>query len=224
MESYTYIPLGCNCHPAYCLKKMKLRKFSLPFDWLLMKNSEQGLLYVAKQVETNFEYFVDGLLYNDRKKVISKHYPYIEFFHHDLLENSDNINKFKLRGQRFMNIIKNDKIIFLYCIPFKIFKDKNKLNVFKSSIDYFVEIISKKCNNFKLIIYFCCYEWDFDNIDLNDVDIIMDSFVNYKKKYSNNIVKIDKFYVDKNIRRIWGDIKKWYNDIILNNIDKINDN
>ena len=28
------IPIGCDCHPAYMLDKVKIRKESLPFDWL----------------------------------------------------------------------------------------------------------------------------------------------------------------------------------------------
>ncbi len=28
------LPIGCDCHPAYMLSKLELRKESLPFDWL----------------------------------------------------------------------------------------------------------------------------------------------------------------------------------------------
>lgn len=30
------IPIGCDCHPAYMLSSIHLRKISLPFDWLNM--------------------------------------------------------------------------------------------------------------------------------------------------------------------------------------------
>ena len=41
MKKY-YIPLGCDCHPAGILGKLRLRKDSLPFDWSEIRKAMLG--------------------------------------------------------------------------------------------------------------------------------------------------------------------------------------
>ena len=51
------IPIGCDCHPAYMLKSLNLRKQSLPFDWLDTKPLF-GLKYVYENIVNKFNFFL----------------------------------------------------------------------------------------------------------------------------------------------------------------------
>ena len=53
-----YISLGPDCLTATNLNMLGLRKISLPFDWLLTKNDIDGIDYVIKNIDTNFQYFL----------------------------------------------------------------------------------------------------------------------------------------------------------------------
>ena len=87
-----YIPIGTNCHPAMNLNLLKLRTMSLPFDWLLI-NPLNIFEYLNNLINTNFSNFTKDLIYNNRNKVISKNYPYSEFFHYDLIKNTTDKTK-----------------------------------------------------------------------------------------------------------------------------------
>ena len=50
-----YLSLGPNCHAAQNLKDLNLRKFSLPFDWMLIDESK-GIFYVNHLINNNFTF------------------------------------------------------------------------------------------------------------------------------------------------------------------------
>lgn len=52
-----FISLGPNCHPSGNLRKLNLRKQSLPFDWLLCNNKFRLFEYVNNLINTNFSNF-----------------------------------------------------------------------------------------------------------------------------------------------------------------------
>ena len=60
---YKYISLGSSCHPAGNLRLLGVRKFALPFDWLLT-TPEYVLEYVNDLINTNFQKFTKDLKYN----------------------------------------------------------------------------------------------------------------------------------------------------------------
>ena len=133
MKNITYISLGPDCEIAGLLHDLKLRTQSLPFDFLLT-NPLLGIKYVTDLINNEFSDSLDDLKYNKQNKVYSINYPNSLFYHHDLINNKQKlvkslkidhlnmdeplIDKFKRRGERFMNIINNkDNFnIFFYCI------------------------------------------------------------------------------------------------------------
>jgi len=50
-----YVPLGLDCVLAYQLKKLDLRKFSLPFDWISIKNIQ----IIINILNDDFKSFID---------------------------------------------------------------------------------------------------------------------------------------------------------------------
>jgi hypothetical protein len=179
---YIYISIGKDCLPAKCLDILKLRKISMPFDWLSIspKNSFE---YINDLIETRFFNFTNDLEYNINGRVISKHYPYIEFFHHDLLKNivigrakdddKNLIETMNRRADRFINIIENisNRVIFIYHIEnnnFKKYSDK----LFKDMKD-FNDNKNVKCT-YKIIVLVSDND-DF-NLDIPDKFHILEKF------------------------------------------------
>jgi len=169
---YMYIPIGINCHPAMNLNMLKLRTMSLPFDWLLI-NSLNIFEYINNLINTDFINFTKDLVYNHRNKVISKHYPYSEFFHHDLIKNktdkpdkndrNDNlVDTMNRRAKRFMNLITDEKIdiLFLNTIMYNNFQilDHDKLY---NDMYQFENNKNIKCK-FKILVYLMNDNTDFE--------------------------------------------------------------
>ena len=190
-----FISLGCNCHPSGNLQKLKLRNKSLPFDWLLVKQ-ENVFEYINSLINTDFKDFTKDLTYNHRKKVISKNYEYVEFFHYDLIKNitinrptdknKNLIETMNRRGKRFMDIIKSDKkIVFICCIN----HDKLNKKIYDDMV-LFEKNSNIKCN-YKVFVYL---------LNTKDYKLeIPEYFLNLKKfifdKYVKNI-KYSKIYGD----------------------------
>lgn len=199
-----FIPIGPNCHPAGNLRNLKLRKESLPFDWL---NCNQNHLfeYVNNLIDTKFSNFTTNLIYNYRGKVISKNYDYVEFLHHDLIKNitinrpEDNnknlIDTMKRRAKRFMNIISNEnnKVVFL-CMLHHENLIKNGLihnyKLYKDMIN-FDNNLNIKCN-FKVFVYL--------NNDNKDYDLIIPD----ELKNLNNFI-FDKYIRNQSVHKNYGD-------------------
>ena len=200
-----FISLGPDCHPSGNLKKLNLRKQSLPFDWLLC-NGNRRFEYVNNLINTNFSNFTTNLIYNHRGKVISKDYDYVEFFHHDLLKNvSDSVEETKeplievmnKRGKRFMDIISNEnnEVVFLCGLHHsKLIKDGliNNQKLYQDMINFDTNL-NIKCN-FKVLVYL--YN---DNEDYNLT--LPDELENL-----NNFI-FDKYIRNQNVCRVYGDVK-----------------
>uniref|UniRef100_UPI0039A49275 DUF1796 family putative cysteine peptidase n=1 Tax=Ornithobacterium rhinotracheale TaxID=28251 RepID=UPI0039A49275 len=107
------IPIGQDCHPAYVLRKLHLRKYSLPFDWL-NNNPIKAIAYADDNLRNKFDDFMKGLKKNERGKVVAEKYPYCEFLHNpDLIESEEEKMKFKRRIERILKIVKNSAPYFL---------------------------------------------------------------------------------------------------------------
>ena len=201
-----FISLGPNCHPSGNLKKINLRKQSLPFDWLLC-DEYRVFKYVNNLINTNFSNFTTNLIYNHRGKVISKDYEYVEFFHYDLIKNftigkpkDDNKNLVDVmnkRGKRFMDIISNEnnEVVFLCMLHHTtLIKDGliNNHKLYQDMINFDTNL-NIKCN-FKVLVYL--YN---DNEDYNLT--LPDELENL-----NNFI-FDKYIRNQNVCRVYGDIK-----------------
>lgn len=137
---YTYnkiiVPIGCDCHPAYVLKKLNLRENNLPFDWLNIEPNK-GLTYITDNIKNGFKYFISDLKVNDNGHVVSSHYECAEFYHEkDLIENTNHQLKMKRRVDRFNEILKND-ISYLHMIPMKTLTNQDVVdNILRSIIEF----------------------------------------------------------------------------------------
>ena len=148
------IPLGCDCHAAYLLDKMALRKKSYPFDWL---NTQPlvGFNYINTQIETKFKNFLQHLEVNTRGHVISNHYPTTEFMHnYDLIQNGTSFNMLSRRAKRFLDDYQTKKQHFLYGLPLKALSSEKNVDNFKNSILEFIE----KLYSSQLVYIYLTYE------------------------------------------------------------------
>ena len=124
------ISLGTDCHAAYVLNGLKFRTISFPFDWLF-SNSIKGLKLVNENIKHNFQFFLADLEINERNYIISKHYPYTEFFHEkNLIENESDRSRLKNRANKFLNYIDKNSCTFLYVINHDHIKNEDDINEF----------------------------------------------------------------------------------------------
>jgi|LakMenE18May11ns_1017448.scaffolds.fasta_scaffold9878781_2 hypothetical protein len=198
MTNVYYIPLGRNCLTSGNLKEMKLRNCALPFDWILMKPSLKGFSCINQLIESNFNNFTDNLEYNDGKKVFSRNYPNLLFFHHDLIKYEEYKNKFNNRAARFMDIINNteNKCKFVYNISKLNYDNVEEMKEFKKDIYIFLQIMKNKCAVVLNII-----------VDhTNDFELTLYEFLN---DLQNVNVYFHKFIIDHKIHNIYGDCKKY---------------
>jgi hypothetical protein len=201
-----FISIGPNCHPAWNLKMLGLRSISLPFDWLLT-NKYRVFEYTNDLINSNFKNFTKNLTYNHRGKVISKNYNFVEFFHYDLIKNTNlnrpednNKNLLEMmtrRANRFMNIIsnKNNEVVFLCMLHHtNIIKEGNINNeyLYKDMLNFDINN-NIKCN-FRVLVYL--YN-DNDDYEL----IIPDDLSNLKHFI------FDKYIKNNNASSIYGDLK-----------------
>jgi hypothetical protein len=194
---YILIPLGCDCHPAYVLNSLYLRKVSFPFDWLNIKPIET-FKYVNDNINDEFENFLKNIKLNERGYFISEKYPCSEFMHEKELNQIDSINKFERRTQRFLNLFQNEKIAFLHNIPVNSIKDEKELSYYINSIKLFKTKISQTS---LLNIYL-----RFDE-NLNENKLLADELFN-----ELNELNINTFKYVRNIKKngIWGQKSKYY--------------
>jgi hypothetical protein len=206
MKNTIYISLGPDCTIAGLLNDLKFRTQSLPFDFLLT-NPLLGIKYVTDLINNDFSDYLNDLKYNKQNKVYSTNYPNSLFYHHDLINNKQKlvkslkidhlnmdeplIDKFKRRGDRFIEILtnKDNFNIFFYCIG------HNVITIdFFQDLDNFIDVMNKKSNNqYLLIILFTDLQTDDDiKIDYSNQNICFYSFPNKDRimLLSNIISKI----------------------------------
>jgi len=81
-----YLTLGYDCSPAAVLRNLNIRKFALPFDWVV---SDVNIL--EKCFEDNFSKFHKNLKFNYNKTRLIDEYGF-QFPHDYQLNNMTNIN------------------------------------------------------------------------------------------------------------------------------------
>jgi len=194
----TIIPLGCDCHPAYCLQKLHIRTQSFPFDWLNTKASK-GICFVNDNIETGFTHFLDNLIVNGNGNVISNHYPDTEFIHEaHLIDNADSRLKIKRRIKRFQEVVNKNAVSFLYNIPVSQLMNNGDIEELLTSIRSFV---SKLPEDSQLHVYLRYDEADDENQEL--------SVTLFQALKTINKVRVVKYTRQFSKYGIWGDKSKY---------------
>ncbi len=153
-----YVPLGLDCVLAYQLKKLELRKFSLPFDWISIKNIQVIIdilnddfksfidksNWLLEKQSSNFNFFEDNKEdFNSHQGDDGKGVPFslIRGSHkiHDLYLPHEAVNleidldlvieKYKRRIERFRDLLRNPLHKKKIFLSYKK-KDKNSFNRF----------------------------------------------------------------------------------------------
>ena len=191
------IPIGSDCHPAYTLQKMNLRKYSLPFDWLLT-NSVKGLKLVSDNIKSDFKYFLSDLYENERGRVVSKKYPFTEFYHEKyLIENPDSILKFTRRISRFKKKL-DEEVYFLYCVNSNSLKSNSLTKELYESVIEFSSLLKSN----QLLLIYIRYDESL-NENRNNCQRIL------RKVKSLENVRIVNYIREKKKEGIWGNEKHY---------------
>lgn len=171
----TIIPIGSDCHPAYILQTLFLRKNSLPFDWLNI-NPISSLKYINDNIQNQFKDFLVEPQKNERGYLVSKKYPDAEFMHEKELNTKESIEKFDRRIIRLIKIVKTEKVIYLHNLPVNSIKSENDIREYIQNVKYF-----------------------FDNINL---DSTLHIYLRYDENEEENSFLINKLTVELNKLRI----------------------
>ena len=121
-----FISIGPFCRTAIILKALNKRNCSYPFDYIF-----SSIKMVNHCIENEFKFLLDKSYIstiNEEQSshslydsylfdIYNKQYRKVVFNHHNLL-NDENYNKFKIRCQKFLNMInnKNNKVCLIYTI------------------------------------------------------------------------------------------------------------
>lgn len=111
MNKIKIIPIGYNCEPAIFLRTLNLREASYPWDWAFDTKIKDIVNVIKNEKEFKVEEW-------DRLKNINYYLPHdknndIHGINENKFENSDLIEKYKRRFNRFFKTIREEKIIFL---------------------------------------------------------------------------------------------------------------
>ena len=191
------IPIGCDCHPAYTLQKLNIRKRSLPLDWL-NTDAVKGLEFVNENIANNFRDFLSGLYKNDRGHVVSKQFPYAEFMHEEnLIESETDRAKFKRRIQKFLKL-KHERAYYLYNVTSEaLTSDKIVMEFYNSAVKFQSNLERKQ-----LLCIYIRYDESY-NENYTYCDKLLNSLKNTKK------IKATKYLREREKEGIWGNEKKY---------------
>lgn len=191
------IPIGCDCHPAYTLQKLNIRKQSLPFDWL-NTSPIKGIKFVSDNIETNFINFFNNLYKNPRGHIVSEKYPYAEFIHEkDLIMNKSDRDKFIRRIKRFQELLKKETYYLYNVTSNSLESEKHVLEFYNSVLGFMAHLK----NNQTLFIYIRYDE------NLKENDFYCNMLTKLLTKVQN--VKIVNYIREKSKEGIWGNEKHY---------------
>jgi hypothetical protein len=192
------VSLGCDCHPAYVLDTLHIRKQSLPFDWLKTEPTE-GLNFAAANFRNDFKNFLSDLAINEKGNVVSQHFPFSEFFHDkDLLVDNNAHEKYKRKILRLLDLKQCARIDYLYTISISDLSQVTVANNFLESIKMFLKEIK---DDDTLHIYFRC-----ETLDREDQKIF-DYFFEETKLLRNTLICL--YLRETATYGIWGNEKNY---------------
>ncbi len=200
--NHVILPLGCDCHPAYMLNALHLRKWSLPFDWLNIKPI-RTFEYVAENIKDGFENFLKNPKLNEEGYFVADHYLYAEFMHEKDLTHQKTIHKFNRRINRFLNLVKSGQMHFLHNIPVNSIQTENDINQYVNSIKEFQTSVSP---NSTLHIYL-----RFDD-NLSENKLLAEKLYSELQRLN---IPIDKYLRGLKEYGIWG-VKSYYPSLLAN--------
>lgn len=187
------VPIGCDCHPAYCLQKLHIRQHSFPFDWLNTA-PVKAISYVAENIKNRFSHFLENLTHNEAGHLVSASYPFAEFIHEkELNVNQIAQQKFIRRQKRFLNALANQPVDLLFNIPVSEIKDLK-------DVDYFYQSVADLTIDIKSNDRICIYLRYDENLSENAA---------LAEALLNQLLKLEKVSTTKycrNLKRygIWG--------------------
>ena len=98
------VPIGIDCGVADILKKYKIRKFALPFDWVVTYNGIKNI------IENDFADFLPhNIVYRENNDIVVFNKYDVKFIH-DKFNESD-IEKYNRRIARFKDLLNNKELI-----------------------------------------------------------------------------------------------------------------
>lgn len=191
------IPIGCDCHPAYTLQKLHIRKHSLPFDWL-DTDAIKGISFVSSNIKTHFSGFLKGLVKNKKGHIVSNEYPYAEFVHEkNLIENKLDIEKFGRRIDRLEKLMHTD-CFYLYNVKSSSLESKAQVTEFYRSVVEFQTLMKGE----QLLCIYIRYDENL-NENKNNCEMLLELLGNTKNVNSANYIR------EKSKAGIWGNAKKY---------------
>ena len=174
------IPFGHRCTSAIICKYANIRKFSLPFDWIipLLPNKTKQIL------ENDFQDFIPNVPYN----YFNKYNVGLAHFNKDIEEG---IQEYKRRIQRFNEIInkKNKKLYFIYINEDYLYnKDYRERefndNIFNEMLDLELFLKEKYPHIDYNILYFNFQEHNIPS-NSNIINIVLNTTNLYDFEYEN---------------------------------------
>lgn len=156
------IPLGADCHPAYTLQSIHIRKNSYPFDWLNMDHGT-SIQYINHNIANDFNFFTKDIYKNEREYFVAKQYPDVEFMHEKYLDTPEAQQKFSRRIKKFKEKFFNEKCTYITCISFNGIKDEEHISQIVKNLD---DLRKSLKNNSTLHIYI---RYD-EQQDINDIN------------------------------------------------------
>jgi len=192
------LPIGCDCHPAYCLQKLHIRQHSFPFDWLNI-NPAKAISYVLENINTHFSHFLENLEPNEAGNIVSATYPFAEFIHEkDLDINPVAQQKFVRRQKRFLNALAKEPVDLLFNIPVS---ELNK----QQDVDYFHQSVTDLAAAIKSNDRICIYI-RYDE-DLNENSFLTDVLL--KQLSQSNKITVSMYCRSLSRYGIWGNPNKY---------------
>lgn len=108
------VSLGCACNTSLYLKKLGLKLFSLPYDWIF-----SNLDMIQHTIEDDFESFLNLELINSKKPKQAGHSYYHKrlFNHHNPKENQDDYHYYQRCITRFKELLdSSDNKLFIHTV------------------------------------------------------------------------------------------------------------
>jgi hypothetical protein len=193
------IPIGSDCHPAYFLKTLNVKKYKLPFDCMNIQPLK-GLEFVKTNFLQEFANLTSGLISTGSKRFKSINFDYAEFFHEpDSLLERKGLLKLKSKIKQLLQLAKEKQCSFLYSFPGESLHSMSDVILLKQSVYSFISSIKTKD---KLHIYI---KWEeIPNENRLFFNALVDEFMN------NHQVTITKFILQKKRYGIWGNQQSFY--------------
>ncbi|MCL9805112.1 papain-like cysteine peptidase [Flavobacterium amniphilum] len=192
------VPIGCDCHPAYMLTKMELRKQSLPFDWLDTKPSG-ALQYAFENIRDSFSRFMLDLAINEQQKVFASAYPDALFYHFDdLVINKPLQEKIGQRCKILLDIYNKGNCYFIHNTTSLNFDDSSKVDEFIASVEEFQTILKP---DDELLIYLRYDE------SVSENQLYCEELIKQVNALSN--CRMTAYVREKEKFGIWGDESKY---------------